>query len=85
MEARYTTNEILKMMENTDLGVTKDGNFLNGTLLTFIDGASQAMYNILHKPEAVAYSTLHRHKLPDDVWEQGYYALFNLYVESKPD
>jgi hypothetical protein len=84
MTNRFSTDQIIDIVQNTDLGLASDGsNHINGMLVSYMNGAAQALYNIAKDPNALNYSLEHVNDVPDDVWEKGYYAVISLYFQEK--
>ncbi len=79
-EDRYTYDEIAQLVRESNLGTTLNADNISGMLCSFIDGAHQALFNIVKKPDALAHGLLH---LSDpthgDVWMEGHNAVLRQY------
>jgi len=83
MTQEYLTyQEIHDLIEAASLGTLSDGNTVEGNLLTFINGAFQALYNIAKNPPAVQHALKHLRDTDKDVWEEGHDTIIALYARS---
>lgn len=82
-----TYDEIIVELEKTSMGLAPDFNPVNGLLASYVSGVMQALYNVLHNPEAVQHYLDHRnddgglYNPPCDIWHEGYCGIMSNYIK----
>jgi hypothetical protein len=86
-DVRYTTDEILQMIRNKreEFGLAPDYNYITDKITSYMSGASQAVYNIVNKPDCIQHWVNHHNdrsaEYDDSEWYQGYGSIMEIFVK----